>query len=327
MRALANLGSTLGLAFLIACAGNPGPPPPPMPDVPDETAPEVPTTDTTESGTPATTEGANPECPSPQACFEEAEGLVGSDPARAAVLHRSACDSKYAPGCVRLGQMTFDGMGVDKDPLGAFKLFEIACGLGNGPGCGNVGVMLLKGIGVDKDETKAVPLLVKSCEAGYGEGCFNSGIVHLNGLGVKADTKIAIEMFDAACKIGHENGCKGAQQLRDEQSGAGGGVAGANVTVGEMTVDGLTIANLSCNLQGGGFFASAAAIGSLAKQKKLLNRCGKDKPVVTWSFKGGKAVDVKVEGAKPKDAKCIEGAMKQVRAELVGQCSATIVGK
>lgn len=322
MRLVLNFLSAVGLTLTVACGGPQVAPPPPMPVEDELPAPAVPV----DAAAPETAPAA-PSCGSPQACFEAAEAALDSDPAKAAAFHKQACDQKHGPSCVRLGQMTFDGMGVTKDGPAAFALFTLACDFGNAAGCGNVGVMRLKGIAVDVDQTAAVPFLVKACQGGYGEACFNSGIVYLNGLGVPADRAKAIEMFDAACQVGHGDGCKAGQQLRDEESKPASGVVGANVTVGSMTVDGLTLSNLSCKLAGGGLFASAAAIGSLAKQKKLLNRCAKDKPLVTWTFKGGRAVDVKVEGAKPKDAKCITRAMKKVRSQLSGQCSATIEGK
>lgn len=101
-------------------------------------------------------------------------------------------------------------------------------------------------------------------------------------------------------------------------------VPGATLKVGSMTVDGFTVSDLSCKLDGGGFLASATVVGGLAAQKGKIQKCGKsgDKVHVTWALKGGKAADVKVVGGSKKVQKCVAKAMKKVKVAIPGKCAA-----
>lgn len=99
-------------------------------------------------------------------------------------------------------------------------------------------------------------------------------------------------------------------------------VTGANLKVGSMTVNGFTVSDLSCRLEGGGFLASATVVGGLAAQKGAIQKCGKtgDKVHVLWDLAGGKSTNIKVTGGSAKAQKCVGKAMKKVKVGIPGQC-------
>lgn len=108
--------------------------------------------------------------------------------------------------------------------------------------------------------------------------------------------------------------------------------AGSNITVGSMTVNGLKVVNLKCDLQNGGFMAAMVVVSGLAKQKKALQGCakGKETAVSHWTFGGGKIKKASVSKASSaKVKKCVKKALLRVKAgKLIGTCSAgIIVGK
>ena len=63
--------------------------------------------------------------------------------------------------------------------------------------------------------------------------------------------------------------------------------AGANLHVGSMSVDGLTLEDLACKADGLGMLGSMIVVGSIAKKKAALNACGKGKPRATWTATKG----------------------------------------
>ena len=112
---------------------------------------------------------------------------------------------------------------------------------------------------------------------------------------------------------------------------AGSARADTSVTVGKMTVDGQEVRELKCTLKKAGFFAVAAVVGALSKQKKALDACvpGGAAFQVEWKFDGGKAKDVVVvkSSAKAKN-KCVVAALGKTKAPSEGTCSAIVlVGK
>jgi hypothetical protein len=102
-------------------------------------------------------------------------------------------------------------------------------------------------------------------------------------------------------------------------------VAGANLTVGSLTADGLTLENLSCRADGLGFLGSVVIAGSLSKKKGALSACAKGQsPRVRWSFTGDKVTTVSVEGVDDKSAACVKKALMGATAPGEGECAATL---
>ncbi len=99
--------------------------------------------------------------------------------------------------------------------------------------------------------------------------------------------------------------------------------------VGSMTVNGLKVVNLKCNIKGGGFMAAMVVVSGLAKQKKALQACSKGKQRVQaiWHYAGGKITGAKVSTANSAATKaCVAKALSKVKSgNLAGICSAGIV--
>jgi len=109
-----------------------------------------------------------------------------------------------------------------------------------------------------------------------------------------------------------------------------GGTAAAktSIKVNEMTVDGLTVMAVDCKLTGGGFMAGAVLIGSLAKQKRPIDKCGPKGQAARLQFMlGGKGPkDIKaLASSTKKTGPCMVKALKKVKTTLKGQCTMTLL--
>ena len=187
-------------------------------------------------------------------------------------------------------------------------------------------MLLFRGDGVTADPAKANPLFEKSCDAKSADGCFNVGVGYLKGKGVSEDHAIAEKYMKKACKAGSKKGCELAEQLAKKAKNATAKVKGANLTVGSMTANGMTVNNLQCRLIGGGIFASMGIVAGLAKQKASLDACarGGAAPEVVWSFSNGRVTKVKVDKAG-RAGGCVSRALKRVSFPSSGECAAQIL--
>jgi hypothetical protein len=104
--------------------------------------------------------------------------------------------------------------------------------------------------------------------------------------------------------------------------------AGTKLNVGELSADGLTVLDMTCELDQGGFLASAMVVGALAKQKKALDACGPQGAATRASFKweGAKTSEISVLAASDdKAGKCVAKTLGKVKAAMGGQCTVTIL--
>lgn len=264
---------------------------------------------------------------SPRSCgmlgidYLEGEG-VDEDLNKAAELLAQACKQDEAESCSVLGNLlaTADDQ---QDLSGAAKAFERACELGEIESCKNAGVVYLQGLG----ETElALALFDRACTAKDAGACYNLGAVYGTGLGVPEDQAEGEKWMRKACELGDQDGCKGAEQLAAAQDP--NAVAGANLNIGSMDVNGMTIMDLQCRLSGGGgLFGSMALVATLADKKKAFDKCAPKgaAPSVRWDFEGGKTKVLNVDDPSDKVAACVEKIMKQVPATMEAQCRATIL--
>jgi serine/threonine protein kinase len=73
----------------------------------------------------------------PSVCYKQAKRLSATQPARAALLHESACAGGNKWACNNLADMYYQGQ-IGYDMTKAVRLFRRACDLGNGKACGSV---------------------------------------------------------------------------------------------------------------------------------------------------------------------------------------------
>lgn len=103
------------------------------------------------------------------------------------------------------------------------------------------------------------------------------------------------------------------------------GPAGANLHVGSMTVDGLTIENLACRAEGLGILGSMLVVGGLSKKKAALDACGKGKVHVQWTAAKGSVsqVTAKADNNTKMEA-CVTKVLKGTQAPFEGECAADV---
>jgi hypothetical protein len=313
------LPSLVAIAVL-GCGGAhvPPPGPPPAPPAPDAAG--------AATAAPATAPGApTVECGSRDDCNNMGVTAMLERKMDVAVpLLQKACDLDNGVGCFNLaGVLASDDLGV-KDPARSAALYLRACELGEGRGCLGAGMARFEGAGVEKDPAEALRLFDKACGLGEPESCKNVGVIYWEGAGVAQDRDAAIPYFRKACDGGYQDSCDVLKQIEAQAQG-GGGIPEANLTVGSMTVNDMTVNDLECRLDGVGLLASMQLVASIAAQKKALDRCAPkgDAPLVKWTFSGGKASDVVVEGAADaKVQKCVAKAVATIASDMNGECTA-----
>ena len=85
----------------------------------------------------------------------------------AAKWYRKAAEQGYAPAQNELGDLYYDGQGVDKSYAEAVKCFRLAANQGHAGGQSNLGRMYYNGEGVAKSDAEAVKWIRKAAEQGY----------------------------------------------------------------------------------------------------------------------------------------------------------------
>jgi hypothetical protein len=111
-----------------------------------------------------------------------------------------------------------------------------------------------------------------------------------------------------------------------------GGLVSARTTIkaGTITIDGQTVRQLACEVEKGGLFATMAVVGTIRKQKKVLDACAPRGAAfrMKWTWPEGKsasAVEV-VLASDPGLAACVVKAIQLTRGDVVvGECQATVL--
>lgn len=108
-------------------------------------------------------------------------------------------------------------------------------------------------------------------------------------------------------------------------------MAGANVTIGSLDVDGVKVEGLSCRIVGGGLgglFGTLAIAAGFGQRKAELDRCapaGETKTAVRWTQRGGKITTVDATGADDEPNRCVEEALRGAAAGQDAECAAIVV--
>ncbi len=97
-----------------------------------------------------------------------------------------------------LGNLYFNGLGVEQDFQKALEWYEKSAEQNNARGIYSLGVMYVNGKGVKKNLKKAFALFSKSAELGYPKAQFNLGAMYYNGFGVDKDESTSVKWFKKA---------------------------------------------------------------------------------------------------------------------------------
>jgi hypothetical protein len=106
-------------------------------------------------------------------------GTLATDPVLALRTYQLECDGGNVLGCILLGRMYAEGIGVDPDDRLAALAFEKSCRLGPEGACGAAGLYYENGFGVERDEAKAAELYERGCGESAGT-CANLGYLYEN---------------------------------------------------------------------------------------------------------------------------------------------------
>jgi len=124
--------------------------------------------------------------------------FVGKDYQKAFQNFREAAQLGHAYSQKYLGDLYFNGLGVEQDFQKALEWYEKSAEQNNARGIYSLGVMYINGKGVKKSENKAFALFLKSADLGYSEAQFNLSVMYYNGMGVDKDESTALKWFKKA---------------------------------------------------------------------------------------------------------------------------------
>ncbi len=256
-----------------------------------------------------------------------AEGTaVPADPPRALAMFELGCARRDAYACFTAGMFREAGRGGPRDPRSAVTSFASACELGHASGCFNAGILLYdEQMASAQDNARAVGFFGRACDGSQPAGCLRLGVAVLRGVGAPADRARAKGLFVRACQGGDEDGCHAADDLAKAR--------GRRVDVAltsrapQLSMGGLTVQALSCRMPQTDPLALAEAVEGLAAHKAALDACAPsgEAPQVTWSYRGGRIVEVEVRGADAKLAACVRRALERARSGLTASCAATLL--
>lgn len=108
----------------------------------------------------------------------------------------------------------------------------------------------------------------------------------------------------------------------------GSAAAATRLDVTQLTVDGLAVRDLVCELESGGLLAAASVVGALAKEREGLAKCGPagEAARVAFRWTGAKTSEIKVVGAsKPAVGACVAKVLTKVVPAQTGTCTATLL--
>jgi TPR repeat protein len=77
-----------------------------------------------------------------------------------------------------LGEMYYEGRGVELSYAKAWEAYKKSCDLKYGIACAGVAAMYTKGRGVQKSSKRASEYYEKACDYGYAGGCKNWNIMN-----------------------------------------------------------------------------------------------------------------------------------------------------
>ncbi|MCA9714082.1 MAG: SEL1-like repeat protein [Myxococcales bacterium] len=248
---------------------------------------------------------------------------------RSHALYNRGCSTGEVRSCFNAGMQAAGGQGCARDHEQAVALFEQSCGLGSATGCLNGGELLYRERGQqDSQNARATRMFGSACHLGEASGCIKLGLATLRGVGVPQSRVQARQLFQRACASGHDDGCHAVRTLDRERESSDGRdvVIALTSSVPSITINEMTLKELSCRLPTQGPWALAEVTESLASQKRALDACapGGAATTVSWTFARKATKEITVHGER-RTQQCVRKAMKKIRSGLEGTCSAVVL--
>ena len=252
-------------------------------------------------------------------CYNAAELTYKQDLTGALALYKKACIGGMSDACRRGGLLAYDKERIDD----AVALGRAGCSENEGEKkestCGLLGVLHIVGKGVEKNNELALRYLTRGCAAGITQDCRNK--TRLEGL-------LATE-GSAPSQSGQTDQNATASADADEKGGLT--VADANIHIGSLTADGVTITQLACHTGSGGLFGTIALGPMLAKSigplLPRLRNCLPNKPAVRVRLSADDGT-IASDASPTAASRCVESTLKSARAKgklvVPGTCVVTI---
>ena len=128
------------------------------------------------------------------ACMEK------EDYAQAKEYFEKAVEDGFAEAYSDLGNLYFEGNGVEKDEKKAFEMYLKGAKAGDPIGMYNLGICYFWGDGTDIDLQKAAFYHEKAAKAGLVEAMFDTGLNYVRGYGVSQNIKKALFWLEKAAE-------------------------------------------------------------------------------------------------------------------------------
>jgi TPR repeat protein len=119
--------------------------------------------------------------------------------------YRKAAEQGDSEGEHSLGEMYRDGLGVTQDFAEAFIWYKRAAEKGSASAQNSLALMYELGAGVPQDYGKAQKWYARAAEKGEPFAQYNLGLVHLYGLGISADHEEALRWFRKSAEQDNED--------------------------------------------------------------------------------------------------------------------------
>jgi TPR repeat protein len=136
--------------------------------------------------------------------FDDDDGGIGADPARAAAYYQMAADAGRSDGMYRLAELYATGEGVPEDGRRAVELYRQAAAAGEPRAYGKLGDLYAAGEVVPEDDVEANALFAEGARHGDGRAALRLGEAYEDGIGVAADPVQALSWYRIAQGLGED---------------------------------------------------------------------------------------------------------------------------
>ena len=103
-------------------------------------------------------------------------------------------------------------------------------------------------------------------------------------------------------------------------------VANANISMGNMTVDGLTMTNLQCAAPNAGLFGAVTVVAGINAKNAELKECLSpgDRITLRWTQSGTAIETVQASSDNASAARCVMTALQGAPSSTAGECGAVL---
>jgi hypothetical protein len=245
------------------------------------------------------------------------------DRSREREVLRASCTSVAPDVCARLAVMAYKGEGGEVDQELALSSAKLGCsdaGRVEQPALRGEACWIISRTTQQKDKDLSL-YFERGCLFG-NESCCEAD----------APRRAAKEEADKRAeeeKRANEEAAKKAQEAKatEEAAKKASPLPDANLTIGEITSDGLSLKDIACKTEGRvGLLGTLTVVAGLSKRKDKLDACykGQTETQVHFWQSGGKISKAEALGPDAKVNKCVVKAVLGAPSTMDSECFATI---